>query len=99
MLLQYERDFLKWAEGQGIRNPFVIIDGDNVKLPSREERDEWLRLRELYKARRYFNEIEYEEFLKKFSQFKDMDEFIPCKSKDRQCYWTCKFFEQGKCLL
>ena len=74
--------------------------------PSREERDAYIRMRDEYVARRCFEEIGYEMFLAHtkpkdyecnydISYMREQNEFIPCKSADRQCsfycpqYWCC----------
>ena len=74
--------------------------------PSREERDAYIRMRDEYVARRCFEEIGYESFLfhtqphdyecnYDISYMREQNEFIPCKSADRQCsfycpqYWCC----------
>ena len=74
--------------------------------PSREERDAYIRMRDEYVARRCFEEIGYDMFLAHtkpkdyecnydISYMREQNEFIPCKSADRQCsfycpqYWCC----------
>lgn len=65
--------------------------------PSREERDTYIRMRDEYVARRCFEEIGYEMFLAHtkpsktydISYMRDMEEFVPCRSADRQCAFDC----------
>ena len=65
--------------------------------PSREERDAYIRMRDEYVARRCFEEIGYEMFLAHtkpggtydISYMRDMEEFVPCRSADRQCAFDC----------
>ena len=65
--------------------------------PSREERDAYIRMRDEYVARRCFEEIGYEIFLAytrsggtyDISYMRDMEEFVPCRSADRQCAFDC----------
>lgn len=65
--------------------------------PSREERDAYICMRDEYVARRCFEEIGYEMFLAHtkpggtydISYMRDMEEFVPCRSPDRQCAFDC----------
>lgn len=65
--------------------------------PSREERDAYIRMRDEYVARRCFEEIGYDMFLAHtrpgetydISYMRDMEEFVPCRSADRQCAFDC----------
>lgn len=65
--------------------------------PSREERDAYIRMRDEYVARRCFEEIGYEMFLAHtkpgkiydISYMRNMEEFVPCRSADRQCAFDC----------
>lgn len=65
--------------------------------PSREERDAYIRMRDEYVVRRCFEEIGYEMFLAHtkpgktydISYMRDMEEFVPCRSADRQCAFDC----------
>ena len=65
--------------------------------PSRKERDAYIRMRDEYVARRCFEEIGYEMFLAHtkpgktydISYMRDMEEFVPCRSADRQCAFDC----------
>ena len=65
--------------------------------PSREERDAYIRMRDEYVARRCFEEIGYEMFLTHtqpgktydISYMRNMEEFVPCRSADRQCAFDC----------
>ena len=73
-------------------------DGDE---PTRAERDNYIIMRDKYIARRCFEEIGYEMFLthtnperlfcEKYdiSDMRNQDEFVPCKSADRQCSFDC----------
>ena len=86
------------------------IKADPAK-PSQEERDAYIRMRDEYVARRCFEEIGYEMFLAytkpgktyDISYMRDMEEFVPCRSADRQCALECcKYAEcalQGACCL
>ena len=76
-------------------------ENGNIKAdpaePSREERDAYIRMRDEYVARRCFEEIGYEMFLAHtkpgeiydISYMRDMEEFVPCRSADRQCAFDC----------
>lgn len=65
--------------------------------PSRTEKDTWIRMRDEYVARRCFEEIGYESFYVRttpdrcydISYMRTQDEFVPCKSADRQCSMEC----------
>lgn len=65
--------------------------------PSQEERDAYIRMRDEYVARRCFEEIGYEMFLAHtksggtydISYMRNMEEFVPCRSADRQCAFDC----------
>ena len=65
--------------------------------PSRKERDAYIRMRDEYVARRCFEEIGYEMFLAHtkpgktydISYMRNMEEFVPCRSADRQCAFDC----------
>ena len=65
--------------------------------PSREERDAYIRMRDEYVARRCFEEIGYDMFLAHtqpgetydISYMRNMEEFVPCRSADRQCAFDC----------
>lgn len=73
--------------------------------PSREERDAYIRMRDEYVARRCFEEIGYEMFLTHtkpgktydISYMRDMEEFVPCRSADRQCAFDC--CKYAECVL
>ena len=73
--------------------------------PSREERDAYIRMRDEYVARRCFEEIGYEMFLVHtkpgktydISYMRDMEEFVPCRSADRQCAFDC--CKYAECVL
>ena len=71
--------------------------------PSREERDAYIRMRDEYVARRCFYEIGYDNFLfhtkphdykcsYDISYMRELDEFVPCRSADKQCMLTCHRF-------
>ena len=56
-------------------------------------------MRDEYVARRCFEEVGYDEFLKRTKNLlymREMDEFAPCRSADRQCRFSCKYIG-GKC--
>ena len=73
--------------------------------PSREERDAYIRMRDEYVARKCFEEIGYEMFLAHtkpgktydISYMRDMEEFVPCRSADRQCAFDC--CKYAECIL
>ena len=73
--------------------------------PSREERDAYIRMRDEYVARRCFEEIGYEMFLTHtqpgktydISYLRNMEEFVPCRSADRQCAFDC--CKYAECVL
>ena len=73
--------------------------------PSREERDAYIRMRDEYVARKCFEEIGYEMFLAHtkpgktydISYMRDMEEFVPCRSADRQCAFDC--CKYAECVL
>lgn len=76
--------------------------------PTREEKDNWIAMRDEYVARRSFNEIGYESFLfhtkpcdyesaYDISHLREEDEFVPCLSADRQCMMTCHRY--AECAL
>lgn len=87
----FSSDFYKYAHAQGIENPFEVNQ-------TRAERDAWIRMRDEYIARRCFYEIGYDMFLAHtkpgdtydISYMRDLDEFVPCRSADRQCAMFCK---------
>lgn len=61
--------------------------------PTRAEKDAWIRMRDEYIARRCFYEIGYDAFLahtNDISYMRDLDEFVPCRSADWQCRFSCK---------
>lgn len=65
--------------------------------PSQEERETYIRMRMEYEARRCFEEIGYDKFLAHtqpreiydISYMRDIEEFVPCRSADRQCSFDC----------
>lgn len=71
---------------------------EDPEEPTRAERDAWIRMRDEYIARRCFYEIGYDMFLAHtkpgdtydISYMRDLDEFVPCRSADRQCAMFCK---------
>lgn len=78
----------------------VNLDKDPNE-PSREEKDRWMIARDEYIARRTFYEVGYEEFLTRIKvcnieYMGDEDEFLPCRSADRQCSLFCKWI--GECV-
>lgn len=66
--------------------------------PTRAEKDAYIKKRNEYVARRCFYEIGYDMFLAHtkpedaydISYMRDLDEFVPCRSADRQCAMFCK---------
>ena len=74
------------------------LDSQDPREPTRAERDAWIRMRDEYIARRCFYEIGYDMFLTHtkpgetydISYMRDLDEFVPCRSADRQCAMFCK---------
>lgn len=73
--------------------------------PSQEERDTYIRMRNEYIARRCFEEIGYDMFLGctapgetyDISYMRNMEEFVPCRSADRQCTLEC--YKYAECAL
>ena len=71
---------------------------EDPEEPTRAEKDAWIRMRDEYIARRCFYEIGYDMFLAHtkpgdtydISYMRDLDEFVPCRSADRQCAMFCK---------
>lgn len=65
--------------------------------PTRAEKDAYIMMRDEYVARRCFEDIGYEMFLAHTSPDKTYDisymrikdEFVPCRSADRQCNMFC----------
>ena len=74
------------------------LDSQDPREPTRAEKDEWIIKRDEYVARRCFYEIGYDMFLAHtkpgdaydISHMRDLDEFVPCRSADRQCAMFCK---------
>lgn len=73
--------------------------------PTRAEKDAYILMRDRYVAKRVFEEIGYNQFLQHtnpdrtydISDMRVQDEFVPCKSADRQCYMECHRF--AECAL
>ena len=73
---------------------------EDAQKPSRAEKDAWLIAEHEYIAEKFFNEVGYEEFEYRtrpkldydISYLRDLDKFVPCRSKDGQCMLTCKNF-------
>lgn len=80
------------------------LDAQDPREPTRAEKDEWIIKRDEYIARRCFYEIGYNMFLAHtkpgdmydISYMRDLDEFVPCRSADRQCAMFCKYIG-GSC--
>ena len=74
------------------------LDSQDPREPTRAEKDEWIIKRDEYVAHRCFYEIGYDMFLAHtkpgdaydISHMRDLDEFVPCRSADRQCAMFCK---------
>lgn len=103
-VMQFNSDFYEYARAQGIRDPFRA----SREIPTRAEKDAWIRMRDEYIARRCFYEIGYESFLfhtkphdyecnYDISHLREEDEFVPCLSADRQCMMTCHRY--AECAL
>ena len=71
--------------------------------PTRAEKDAYIKMRDEYVARRCFYEIGYDSFLfhtkphdyecsYDISYMRELDEFVPCHSADKQCMLTCHRF-------
>ena len=75
-------------------------DPQDPREPTRAEKDAYIKKRNEYVARRCFYEIGYEMFLANINEdvsyMKELDEFVPCRSADRQCMMFCKYFG-GNC--
>lgn len=80
------------------------------RRPTRAEKDKYIKMRDEYVARRCFKEIGYESFLNHtkpnnsynigtddISYMRRQEEFVPCKSADRQCSFDCPKF--AECAL
>lgn len=67
---------------------------------TRAEKDAWIIAEDEYVAERSFYELGYDEFLWRtrekeyysINHLRDLDKFVPCRSKDGQCMLTCKNF-------
>ena len=78
---------------------------DDPAEPTRAEKDAYILMRDRYVAKRVFEEIGYNQFLQHtapdktydISDMRVQDEFVPCKSADRQCYMECHRF--AECAL
>jgi hypothetical protein len=82
----------------------VELRSDDLDEPIRVEKDRWIRMRDEYIARRCFYEIGYDAFLERtesrgsaydIDYMRNDDEFLPCRSADRQCSLFCKWI--GEC--
>lgn len=71
--------------------------------PTRAEKDAYIIMRDEYVARRCFEEIGYDMFLThtkpsgnkyEISYMRNSEEFIPCKSADKQCSFDCPKFKE-----
>ena len=78
---------------------------EDPEEPTRAEKDAYIKMRDEYIARRCFYEIGYKMFLAHtepkdyecnydISYMREQDEFIPCKSADRQCNIFCHRFAE-----
>ena len=104
--MESTKDFEIEMEQKGIKNPFwQNIRKNPNEIPTRAEKDEYIKMRDEYVARRCFKEIGYESFLNhtqpnnsyNISYMRGQEEFVPCKSADRQCSFDCPKF--AECVL
>lgn len=66
---------------------------NNPLVPSDEEKRNWNKMEREYISRRCFEEIGYEAFLERAPKdIIERDEFVPCRSADRQCRFDCYRF-------
>ena len=105
-IMNFSKDFEIEMEQKGIKNPFwQNISKNPNEIPTRAEKDEYIKMRDEYVARRCFKEIGYESFLNhtqpnnsyNISYMRGQEEFVPCKSADRQCSFDCHKF--AECVL
>lgn len=110
-IMDFTSDFEKEAKAQGLRNPFIVMQRsfrnkldemakDKEKLPTKQERDDYVIARNEYVAKRCFYEIDYDTFFYKtaldiycpeysVTYLRNLDEFVPCRAKDHQCMAFC----------
>lgn len=110
-IMDFTSDFEKEAKAQGLRNPFIVMQRsfrnksdemakDKEKLPTKQERDDYVIARNKYIAKRCFYEIDYDTFFYKtaldiycpeysVTYLRNLDEFVPCRARDRQCMAFC----------
>lgn len=105
ILFGFQQDFWKLMEARGVRNPFVA-ERENLESfrekskATRAEKDAWIIAEDEYIAERSFYELGYDEFFLRtrekeyynINYLRDLDKFVPCRSKDGQCMLTCKNF-------
>lgn len=112
-ILKFEDDFRVWAKENGLRHPYdfkdnppFIKDGDvwrqNPNYKKVEDNGYFEKLN-LYVAKRIFNEIGYQEFLRYINvrhleDLIEQDEYISCKAADGQCNIFCKYFTMNSCI-
>lgn len=109
-IMNFSKDFEIEMEQKGIKNPFwqnIKKNPNEIveRRPTRAEKDEYIKMRDEYVARRCFKEIGYESFLNhtqpnnsyNISYMRGQEEFVPCKSADRQCSFDCVKF--AECAL
>ena len=109
-IMNFSKDFENEMEQKGIKNPFFqnIRKNSNEiieRKSTRAEKDEYIKMRDEYIARRCFKEIGYESFLNHtklnntydISYMRGQEEFVPCKSADGQCSFDCPKF--AECVL
>ena len=86
--------------------PCTVIEDqteeDKLLEPTKEEKENWRRMRDEYVARRCFYEIGWDSFewhvrnaTVDLSWMLESAEFVPCESIDSQCMIYCPFF--GDC--
>lgn len=82
---------------------YVLLDEtaeDKEKLPTKQERDNYIITRNEYVAKRCFYEIDYDTFFYKtafdvycpeysVTYLRNFDEFVPCRARDHQCMAFC----------
>lgn len=110
-IMDFTSDFEKEAKAQGLRNPFIVMqrsfrnksdetEKDKEKLPTKQERDNYIIARNEYVAKRCFYEIDYDTFFYKtaldvycpeysVTYLRNLDEFVPCRARDHQCMAFC----------
>ena len=99
-----ELDLIKIDEN-GVTNIEIEDENGNIRLvnnllafaPSDEEKRNWNKMEREYISRRCFEEIGYEAFLERAPKDTiERDEFVPCRSVDRQCRFDC--FKYMECI-